>query len=779
MVPGFVGEMDLPDYERTPSGSAIVPARFLLCPNETPMCSATLIRYQPVDFLPRPRRCLSPLRRKLDWKFSLPMLVACLVLVPDLPIALLEAIHVDEAASIGRTAAWGQEGRPALPDTNGAVEIPVQEWPLRPGPRRVRVKVHYPRGGLKGVGPRTGLFLTLHNWGGTDCVGTADPATLAERCDCVALCVNYLQSGPADSIEGPEPYDFGWLQALDALRALHWVWQGLRERQIPFDDSRIYVAGGSGGGNVSLMANKLAPRTFAAVFDLCGMAKLSDDIAFFLPGGSELNARYQRDPASPNFLSRDRQELHFVGHPVHLAKQQALGQQARIHVIHGATDEVCPIADARELIANAQAAGLQVVPVIVDEARVDGRIFTTTGHALGDRTAIVLQVGGPGLDPQHAERFVRRGPTDFERRDEAVRYRTSRGEWVVSYREGWPEGRFVPDDTPPDDPGHLDLTYVLDRVGARRPLRTPADWEERRRQIVWHFEQAAGEFPGPARKVPLQLQILEEREEEGVMRRKVRYQTEHNAQVTAWLLRPAGEVAGPRPAALCLQQTTEVGKDEPAGVRGDPGLHYALELTRRGWVTLSPDYPSFGEHTWDFASHPEYASGTMKAIWDNVCAVDVLQGLPEVDAERIAVIGHSLGGHNAIFTALFEPRLKGVVSSCGFCTFTRDDIPSWTGPRYMPRIAERYGNDVARVPFDFPELIAAIAPRPFLAIAATQDTDFDVEGVRQTMASARAIYELLGKAEGLRADYPVAPHSFPRASREAAYEFLERALGTR
>ncbi len=741
------------------------------------MCPDPLTWFQTIESLPRPWLCPSPSRGWSFWKFGLPLLMVCLV--PDLPDMLLQGTRVGETAAIGRTAVWGQESRPDLPDNDGVVEIPAQEWPLRSGPRQVRVRVHYPRGGLKGVGPRTGLFLTLHNWGGTDCVGTADPATLAERCDCVALCVNYLQSGPRDSIEGPEPYDFGWLQALDALRALHWVWQGLREQKIPFDDSRIYVTGGSGGGNVSLMANKLAPRTFAAVFDLCGMAKLSDDIAFQLPGGSGLNARYSRDPSSPNFLSRDRQELHFVGHPVHLAQQKALGQQTRIHVIHGATDEVCPIADAQELIANAQAAGLQVVPVIVDPARVDGTVFTTTGHALGDRTAIVLQVGGAGLDPQHAGRFVRRGPTDFERRDEAVRYRTSRGEWVVSYRAGWPEGRFVPDPTPPEYAGHLDLSYVLGAGGERRPLRTPADWDERRRQIVWQFEQAAGEFPGPARKVPLQWEILEERQEDGVVRRKVCYRTEHNSRVTAWLLLPAEGRAGPRPAALCLQQTTDVGKDEPAGLRGDPELQYALELTRRGWVTLSPDYPSFGEHAWDFAAHPEYASGTMKAIWDNVRAVDLLQELPEVDRDRIAVIGHSLGGHNAIFTALFEPRLKAVVSSCGFCTFTRDDIPSWTGPRYMPRIAERFGNDLSRVPFDFPELIAAIAPRPFLAIAATQDSDFDVEGVRQTMTSARVIYELLGTAEGLQADYPEAPHSFPRASRGAAYHFLEGSLGTR
>ena len=52
-----------------------------------------------------------------------------------------------------------------------------------------------------------------------------------------------------------------------------------------------------------------------------------------------------------------------------------------------------------------------------------------------------------------------------------------------------------------------------------------------------------------------------------------------------------------------------------------------------------------------------YASTTMKAIRDNRRAVDVLQSLPFVDGARLGCIGHSRGGHNAIFTAVFEPRL--------------------------------------------------------------------------------------------------------------------------
>src|SRR5262245_14847049 len=64
---------------------------------------------------------------------------------------------------------------PTLPRTNAEVEIPAQEWPLHPGPRTVKFSIFYPGGSLEGVTPDTGLFLTLHNWGGMKADGTADP----------------------------------------------------------------------------------------------------------------------------------------------------------------------------------------------------------------------------------------------------------------------------------------------------------------------------------------------------------------------------------------------------------------------------------------------------------------------------------------------------------------------------------------------------------------------------------------------------------------------------
>lgn len=97
----------------------------------------------------------------------------------------------------------------------------------------------------------------------------------------------------------------------------------------------------------------------------------------------------------------------------------------------------------------------------------------------------------------------------------------------------------------------------------------------------------------------------------------------------------------------------------------------------------------------------------------------------------------------------------------------------------MPRLRDRYQLDLTRVPFDFPELIAALAPRAFFTNSPLHDANFDVEGVRACLASARPIYDLLGVPDRLVAVHPDAEHSFPIAQRLAAYRFLDMPWATR
>jgi len=308
-------------------------------------------------------------------------------------------------------------------------------------------------------------------------------------------------------------------------------------------------------------------------------------------------------------------------------------------------------------------------------------------------------------------------------------------------------------------------------------LNNREDWPRRRAEILAGLKAAMGEFP--EKGDPLDVRFLEKHEHDTYLRHKLTYGTENGDRVPAWLLIPKGKPpAGKWPAVLCLHQTVAIGKDEPVGLGKREELHYAKHLAERGYVTLAPDYPSFGEYRYDFAKS-KWASGSLKAVYNNQRALDLLGDRPEVDAKRLGVIGHSLGGHNALFTAVFDERLRACVSNCGFTSFPRyygGKIAGWTSDRYMPRLKTVYKLDPARVPFDFPQVLAAIAPRAVLASAPLQDDNFDVQGVRDCIRQARPIFGLLGAEDHLQAYYPDCGHRFPAEARKVAYAFLDKHL---
>jgi dienelactone hydrolase len=296
------------------------------------------------------------------------------------------------------------------------------------------------------------------------------------------------------------------------------------------------------------------------------------------------------------------------------------------------------------------------------------------------------------------------------------------------------------------------------------------------------MEQVMGPLPGPDRKVPLDVTIVSEEKLDGYVRKKVTFAVGKGDCVPAWLLIPISSEKVKRPAMLCLHQTIAIGKDEPIGLGKQQSKQQALHLVQRGYVCLAPDYPSFGEYKYDFQAafkRGDYQSGTMKAIWNNMRAIDYLQSLAEVDSERIGVIGHSLGGHNAMFTAAFDERIKATVSSCGFCSFAKykgGNLKGWASDRYMPRIASEFGNDPKKLPFEFADVIACLAPRAFLAVSPLRDDNFDVAGVKDAMAVAETAYKALGAVENLKAVYPDAAHDFPEEGRKVAYSFLDDHL---
>lgn len=338
---------------------------------------------------------------------------------------------------------------------------------------------------------------------------------------------------------------------------------------------------------------------------------------------------------------------------------------------------------------------------------------------------------------------------------------------------------------PPSYPDHSDLTVWLDDEGQLRPVQSPADWERRRQHILSAMQQVMGRLPEAEELPPLEIQELDREEFPTYSRLSIRYRVDVGFETPAHLYLPkatrpeTGAPATKLPGVLALHPTSPLGKRVVAGEGPRANRGYAVELAERGFVVLAPDYPSFGDLA-DYNFHTDrYVSGTMAALVSHRRGIDLLAAHAQVDSERIAVIGHSLGGHNAMFLGAFDERVKAIVSSCGWDPFHHyygGKLAGWASDRYMPRIRELYGLDPAAMPFDFYEVAAALAPRGFFSCSPLRDSNFDAQGVKTAEPKIAAIYRLLGAEPQLVIQYPDSEHDFPPETRVQAYEFLQRVL---
>ncbi len=299
------------------------------------------------------------------------------------------------------------------------------------------------------------------------------------------------------------------------------------------------------------------------------------------------------------------------------------------------------------------------------------------------------------------------------------------------------------------------------------------------------LQQITGPLPPLSRRGPLHLQLGEAVNCDGYVRQRISYESDPGARVPAFLLIPNPALTNNRrsfPAVLALHQTHPAGNKVVVGLGQSPDDEYGVELVRRGYVVLAPPYPHLADYTPDLSP---FQSGTLKAIWDNSRGLDLLTALPYVATNRgFAAIGHSLGGHNALFTAALDPRISIVATSCGFDSF-QDYMDGqeavwqagrgWCQDRYMPRLAA-YRGRLAQLPFDFPEILAAIAPRPIFVNAPLGDSNFRWRSVDRVVTAARQLSKQAGFPSQITVEHPDSSHRFPSDLREKAYQMFDTTL---
>jgi dienelactone hydrolase len=341
----------------------------------------------------------------------------------------------------------------------------------------------------------------------------------------------------------------------------------------------------------------------------------------------------------------------------------------------------------------------------------------------------------------------------------------------------------------PETPARLERTNLLiyrDGKGQVRPVKSKAEWQKRRAEILRGMTGIMGPLPDQSRRKPPEVRTENETPCGSYVRRFITYESEPGSRVPAYLLIPKEALRGKRrfPAVLALHPTDmQFGHRVLVEPVNKNYRVYANELAERGFVVLAPAYPVMANYQPDLKALG-YESGTMKAIWDNIRGLDLLDSLRFVKRGNYGALGHSLGGHNAIYTAVFDERIKIIVSSCGFDSFLDyyDGDPKnwqpergWCQTRYMLKLAE-YRGRLEEIPFDFHELIGAVAPRPIFISAPLGDSNFQWRSVDEIVKAASAVYRLHRAEKNLTVEHPDCGHDFPETQRQQAYRMLEEKL---
>lgn len=341
------------------------------------------------------------------------------------------------------------------------------------------------------------------------------------------------------------------------------------------------------------------------------------------------------------------------------------------------------------------------------------------------------------------------------------------------------ESYFTPGEPWRDDFGDYRSPLLFDD-GSR--VTRPDQWRRRRAEILAQWEQFLGKWP-PLITDP-QVDVLETERRENFVQHKIRFAWTDREKTTGYLLIPDGE--GPKPAVV-----TVFYEPETAIGLGKADRDFALQLARRGFVTLSIGtteataaqtysiyYPSLQDAQVAPLSMLGYAAAN---------AWYVLASRPEVDRDRIGIVGHSFGGKWAMFAScLFDEFACAAWSDPGIVfDESRPSVNYWEpwylgyhSPPWRPRGVITSENParglyprLREAGHDLHELHALMAPRPFLVSGGSEDPPKRWQALNHTIQVNRVLGLEHRVAMSNRPDHSPNPES-----NEIIYAFFEHFL---
>lgn len=294
--------------------------------------------------------------------------------------------------------------------------------------------------------------------------------------------------------------------------------------------------------------------------------------------------------------------------------------------------------------------------------------------------------------------------------------------------------RIAPYFSPPDSLKNHYGDYISPLIFKNgNKVKDAGDWEERREEILQQWHGMMG--PWPALLENQELKVLESKKREDFTQHTVSFEWVPGQTTKGYLLIPEGEGEFPAVITVFYEPETAIGLGDK------PFRDFAYQLVKRGFVTLSLGTTETTNNKTYSIYYPSIDSATVQPLsmlaYAAANAWHVLSKVPEVDATRIGIAGHSYGGKWALFaSALFDKFACAAWSDPGI-VFQQDrpSINYWE-PWYLgyhPRPWRKRGLPTADNPMkglypellkkghDLHELHALMAPRPFLVSGGSED----------------------------------------------------------
>lgn len=212
---------------------------------------------------------------------------------------------------------------------------------------------------------------------------------------------------------------------------------------------------------------------------------------------------------------------------------------------------------------------------------------------------------------------------------------------------------------------------------------------------------------------------------------------------------------------------------------------YFDELLAKGFAVYSMDMIGFGtriyEGTLFYDRYPNW-SKMGKMVADVRSAIDALTGLKVIDQNNLFINGYSLGGSIGLITAALDDRVSGIAVSSAFNPMRnsgKDGIKSVYQYSHLQGLLPRLGfftDELNRIPVDYDEIMAAIAPKPLLVISPTLDRHTNYQAVKNAIHKAGTVYGLLNATDKIIQQTPVDITRFSLKQQKAVLSWLEGQL---